>query len=289
MLATLTLPTLASAQFAPKNDLWKEDGEMRKHANMTKEEFLKISNTVVDAFKPFADLHGGNLSVNAMWDDSTVNASANQTGDDWVVNMYGGLARRREVTVDGYIAVICHELGHHLGGFAYYPGADEWAAAEGQADYYATQACLPMLWAAEKDVNATFRTNVPRPVQERCDAKWNTADQQNLCYRIGAAGQSLANLLAKLGGDPTPDVTKPDASVVRRTDPNHPKAQCRLDTYLNGGLCTTGFDLKIIPGRSNPNGQGSKAAQEDAARYSCLSTGAMMAGERPRCWFAPVK
>src|SRR5262245_52536441 len=133
-LVAMMVPAYAFAQFAPKNDLWKEDKNFRKTAKMTKEEFLKMTDKVIDQYKPFADMHGGNLTVDANWDDPTVNASADQQGDTWVVNMYGGLARRPEVTVDGYIAVICHELGHHFGGFAFY-GSTDWAAAEGQADY----------------------------------------------------------------------------------------------------------------------------------------------------------
>jgi len=284
----MMLPAYALAQFAPKNDLWKEDKLYRKNAKMTKEEFLAMSQKVIDYFAPFADLHGGKLAVDANWDDPTVNASADQQGDTWVVNMYGGLARRPEVTVDGYIAVICHELGHHFGGFSFY-GADEWAAAEGQADYFATHACLPQLWGADKATNATYRANAPKPVKDKCDAVWTGTDQQDLCYRISAAGQSLANLLAKLGSEAVPNVLKPDPKVVRVTNVEHPKAQCRLDTYINGALCKMQFDMKTIPGRNNPNGELSKAAQDDAAQYTCLGTGAMMTGERPRCWFAPVK
>jgi len=289
-LAALTLPAVASAQFAPKNDLWKQDAAIRKmDPKMTQKEFDAISQGVIDVFAPFADLHGGKLSVNADWNDSTVNASAEENGTSWVVNMYGGLARRPEITYDGYKGVICHELGHHFGGFAFYSD-DDWAAAEGEADYFATQFCLGLLFVDEKAVNATFRTNVPKPVQAKCDLAWKTVDEQNLCYRIAAAGQSLANLLAKLEGAKVPDVTKPDPSIVTTTDVDHPHAQCRLDTYFNGALCATKtFDIKTIPGKANAAGQTSKAAQDEAAEYSCLGTGAMAMGERPRCWFKPLK
>jgi len=285
ILATLMLPAVASATFAPKNDLWKEDN-MSKRANMTEQEFNDITNAVINTFKPYAAAHGATLQVNADWNDATVNASSNQSGTDWFVNMYGGLARRDEVTDDGYRAVICHELGHHFGGYPFF--GEDWGACEGEADYFATHACLPLLWANEKDKNATFRTNVPQAVQQACDAAWNTTDAQNLCYRIQAAGQSLGNLLAKLGGNDIPDVTKPDPNVLQTTNTDHPEAQCRLDTYFNAGLCTTAFDMSKIPGRNNASGQGSKAAQDEAATTSCLGTGAMQAGERPRCWFAPL-
>jgi len=286
-LAALMLPAAAQAQFAPKNDWAKYDKLNKKDANITEAMFTKISNDMINTFAPFAALHGGTLTVVADWNDATVNSSADEQGSSWVVNTYGGLARRDEITPDGFKAVICHELGHHLGGFAFY-GDTDWAAAEGQADYFATSVCLPFIWTSEKDVNATFRTSVPKNMQKACDAKYSDTDRQNLCYRIAVAGQGLANLLAALGGDGVPSIDTADTSTVTTTNVDHPASQCRLDTYFSGGLCDATFDFKVIPGRNANGGQTTKAAQDEAAKYSCLGTGAFQTGERPRCWFAPL-
>jgi hypothetical protein len=286
-LVALTLPAVAFAQFAPKNDWSKYDNVNKRDSNITKDQFNQISNDMINTFAPFATLHGGNLTVNADWNDATVNSSADQEGNSWVVNTYGGLARRSEITADGFKAVICHELGHHLGGFAFY-GDTDWAAAEGEADRFATAVCLPFIWVSEKDTNATFRKTITANMQKACDAKYSDTDRQNLCYRIATAGQGLANLLAALGGDGVPNVDKPDPSTVTTTNVDHPASQCRLDTYFNGALCDATFDLHVIPGRNNAGGQTSKAAQDEAAKYSCLGTGAFQTGERPRCWFAPL-
>ena len=48
----------------------------------------------------------------------------------WVVAMFGGLARRPEVTKDAFQFVVCHEVGHHLAGW---PFAYDWASNEGQS------------------------------------------------------------------------------------------------------------------------------------------------------------
>ena len=77
-----------------------------------------------------------NLTVYGL--TNTVNANASQRGRTWIVNMYGGLARRPEITPDGFAMVLCHELGHHMGGFPFVSG---WAANEGQSDLFATLSC----------------------------------------------------------------------------------------------------------------------------------------------------
>jgi hypothetical protein len=38
--------------------------------------------------------------------------------------MFGGLARHELVTDDGFMMVVCHETGHHLGGAPRYNGTE---------------------------------------------------------------------------------------------------------------------------------------------------------------------
>ena len=59
---------------------------------------------------------------------------------------------------------------------------------------------------------------------------------QDLCYRTAMAGKSVADLLATLGKQDLPSFLTPDENRVTRTYNSHPKAQCRLDTYLSGAL-----------------------------------------------------
>ena len=116
--SSIMFSSLAFSTILPPNDLYLEDN-MGFVADITEQDFMTITNRVVDFYKPIAQAHGATLSVNAKWSDSTVNASAMQSGSSWILNMYGGLARRPEVTKDGYMMVICHELGHHFGGFPF--------------------------------------------------------------------------------------------------------------------------------------------------------------------------
>lgn len=276
----------AQATILPRNNLHLQD-RLELAQDIDEAQFNKIINDIVVKYVPLAQAHGATLKSNNLWTNPTVNASANQSGSQWFINMYGGLARRAEVTPDGFAMVVCHELGHHFGGYSFY-GDMEWAAAEGQSDYFATQSCARVAWGDKKAENAAYRTDVNPVVKAKCDAVWKKADEQNLCYRVSKAGESLAALLAALGRSPVPKFETPDTRQVSKTSVAHPQAQCRLDTYFYGALCTKSFDSKIIPGRKHPKGQTGIEAEGVAAANSCMTAQGFKEGARPRCWFKPL-
>lgn len=285
LAATMLFSLSAHAKplpFLPENDLWKEDN-LTEQASMTEAQFNAITEGVHKFYRPLAAVHGAKLVPVNDWNDSTVNAYANQNGSDWEVHMFGGLARRKEITPDGFSMVVCHELGHHFGGFAYY-GEGEWAASEGQADYFALHSCAKKIWASSAALNDAFKTKIPVSVKAKCDLSYKVVADRGICYRSAAAGQSLANLLAALGGSGVPKYDTPDKSKVSKTDVQHPQAQCRLDTYLAGMLCSVKFADSIIPARNFPQGQTSLGAEKEAYKYTC---GSAQVGSRPLCWFKP--
>ncbi|MBX2989299.1 MAG: M48 family metalloprotease [Bdellovibrionaceae bacterium] len=256
-------------------------------ANITEEQFNQIIDDVMKYWQPIAQAKGVNLVAEKNWSDGTVNAYASQSGNTWRVAMFGGLARRPEVTPDGFALVVCHELGHHFAGYAFY-GSRDWASSEGESDYFATNACAKMIWGKDFRGNERFRRirNVPAPVQENCTAAWpNNANAQAWCVRAAAGGHSLATLLANLGNDPAPKFETPDTTVVSRTNTAHPRGQCRLDTYFAGALCTKTWDMNTIPGRNHPKGQNSQAAELESMKVSCYASEGFKIGMRPSCWF----
>ena len=123
--------------------------------------------------------------------------------------------------------------------------------------------------------------------KEKCDRAWSDRDDQDLCYRVAMAGESLGRLLAAVKNQPEPNFDLSDSKIASRTDHDHPAAQCRLDTYLRGATCTKTFDEKVIPGRNHAQGQQSRGAEEVALRYSCAAGGTQDFASRPTCWFKP--
>jgi len=280
----------AQGTFIPEEDIKITNRIFsERDANMTEAEFNGVIEKARLYYTPIVSAHGGKLDIIGAWTDDTLNASASQFFGTWRVNMYGGLARHPEMTLDGFAMVLCHEIGHHLAGFSFTKSmfGGVWAANEGQSDYFAAHSCARELWGPEVEVNATFREPANELVKQRCDLAWQNEDEQNLCYRINAAGESLARVLSSLKKDETfPQYDTPDANKVGQTDNRHPQAQCRLDTTFSASVCQADFNTSIIPGKKATDPYGPDAEKE-ASENSCMEISGYTEGLRPRCWFSP--
>ncbi|OGS45105.1 MAG: hypothetical protein A3J79_02340, partial [Elusimicrobia bacterium RIFOXYB2_FULL_62_6] len=213
----------------------------------------------------------GVLEINRLWEDSTVNASTQRIGNRYILNMYGGLARHDAITQDGFALVVCHELGHQVGGAPKY--AYQWASNEGQADYYASLKCMRKVFssASTKDFS---RMAASDPVAEQaCAAAHKSAAQRALCVRNAMAGLSVTGLFASFGNGPAPKLDTPDPKVVASTQDKHPASQCRLDTYFQGSLCPVSASKDV--------------SDDDAALGTCTASQGHSVGLRPRCWYKP--
>ena len=281
LLGSLLLTSQAAlASFLPDNDLHLQD--IPEGAGLTEEEFNHVIDLTEDFYGPLLrDSYGVTITFNRLWKNDTVNANAQQRGRNWIVNMYGGLARRPEITPDGFAMVLCHELGHHLGGFPFVSG---WAANEGQSDLFATQSCGRIIFGDDAETNARYRNIIPTYPKNLCDEAWETEEEQNLCYRLMMASESTASLLGALRGN-TVDFENTDLSIVTSTNDRHPAAQCRLDTYMAGALCAANFDPEVIPAKGMSGKNNVKAAEEESAKYTCSVINGDTQGIRPRCWF----
>lgn len=287
VLLTFIVSATAHATFVPQDKI-RYDLLKIGPSNMTKDMFNAIVTKMQRIYGPIVAKHGATLEFDANWNDGTLNASANQFFGTWQINLYGGLARLPDLTADGFALVVCHEMGHHLGGFSFikesFGYGDIWAANEGQADYFSTQICAKKIWADEVEENAKYRAQVSEFVKNACDASWQTEAEQNLCYRIDAAAFSIAKTLASLTDTPEPSFETPDPNVVRQTSDEHPEAQCRLDTTFAASLCTVPFEENVIPGKELDDKLSTNAEKEAAVR-SCTAYSNQTVGLRPACWF----
>lgn len=102
---------------------------------------------------------GIDFTVRGKWDTEEAEAYAGRYGNEWFIVISGPIARAPFVTKDGLILLFCHEVGHHLGGSPKHLALDKnWAANEGQADYFATVKCFRRL---HSDTIVTIPENVP--------------------------------------------------------------------------------------------------------------------------------
>lgn len=233
-------------------------------------------NAFLDRFEafygPLATSHGGELVVHRRLDDTRVDASAQRfRGGPWELSFHGGLIHEERLTFDAFQLIVCHEAGHHFGGF---PLRSDWGANEGQADYFATQSCAREMWRGEIEANAAARASVDPYAKSACDRAWSIENEQNLCYRSMSAALTLMRFLG-YGEDIRFD--KPSRDSVAKTKKYYPTNQCRLDTMVAGALCNKTFNPTVIP-----------QTQAEAAENSCLDAVPSI-GDRPICWFARVE
>lgn len=242
--------------------------------SMTKEKFEAITKKVADVYAPVVEAKGAKLVMVNDWEDGTINAYADQQGDVWEVHMYGGLARHPLTTDDGFMLVVCHEVGHHLGGFPKY-GSTDWASNEGQADYFGTLKCMKRVLENEDNVIAMANIKIDAEAVKSCEARFKDVKDIALCERIAMAGKSLGSLLGALGGTLKVAFETPDKSVVKKTNDAHPKAQCRLDTYFAGALCDKPWQEDF----SDKSGVPGACVQKDGYKKEVRSL----------CWYKPEK
>ncbi len=284
-LSTLTFGLERQTSFLEPNDLYREDPIYKKSSPVTQADFETMIQRVVKPYEKLAKQHNATLNVLADWQDAEVNAYASQSpdGKEWRLGFFGGMARRPEITSDGFTLVVCHELGHHFGGYPFFEGS--WSAVEGEADYFAAQTCARRLWKSQWIENAKVRNKAPLEVRQKCQAAWTSHMDSDLCIRIILAAKSVSNLLAVVRGVDTPSYQTSDPMIRIKTFEEHPEPQCRLDTYMSGAMCHQDFDTKTIPGKNNAAGQASDKAEYEASLSSCMRAEGQTLGVRPRCWF----
>lgn len=282
---------LSYALYLPANRLKSQDNINRVY-QISEPVFHQIAKVIGAHFAPVIANHGKVLQIIADWKDPEVNAFASREENIWRINLMGGLARRPEVTPDGFAMVVCHELGHHLAGYPFYSGRE--MATEGASDYFATQVCLRKVFLANPKGNEKYRFMISKPALDACDRVWGTQIDRDVCYRTVQAGVSVARLFHALdSADPAskPRTRERDRAFVDVTYERHPNPQCRLDTYAAGAMCTNRLDLRVIPGLFTTGPSNSLQAERVAMSYSCKAPAGVdpltgiLYGARPRCWF----
>jgi hypothetical protein len=261
-----------------------------ERTGLTEEEFNIVLDEVKEIFTPVFEEIDKNFVVNYLWTNNQVNATAQQQGSNWIINMYGGLARHKHATLDSFRVVACHEIGHHLGGAprrSGWFGSISWASNEGQSDYYANFICMKKLIlegqalgleVAAPDLSI-YEDEEYAIAESSCAARYSDEvvtegvdSDYSVCLRTVLAGLSLGRLLG--GDNSTISLGTPDERTVSSTQHSHPQAQCRADTYMASSLCDQ--ESEVVLDAENPN------------LGTCNRADGFDYGLRPLCWYKPV-
>lgn len=198
-------------------------------------DLLNVIASTRQVYEPIAAKQGLALDIDVGWDDPTENAWAKVAGGAIQIRLGHGLTRVRHMTVDALVLVLCHELGHALGGPPYI-NSQRRQSSEGQADYYAAGVCA-------KRVLRTIATmpsiKIDSGIERDCSVRYGTGTPDSIaCGRIMQAGLMLGRWFAsKRGFERAPSYNTPDRTVVTYERRLYPEtAQCRVDTFRHGAL-----------------------------------------------------
>ena len=234
---------------------------------LTDLEIKKIISSFNTIYVPIFKKRGYTLLISNDWGVDELNASAHKIGTIRQVSVSGGLARYPGVTSHVFAFMLCHEIGHHLGGAPLKKNRD---SVEGQADYFAATKCMRR-WLQEQDLDQ-MKTSLKSPyVLQKCRQVYSNNSEVKKCLLIAEAGKIVAEMSATIQSARKPIFNNPDKRVVEKSLINHPSPQCRLDTIFQGALCDN--DLETPFSMSDPSVGACSSAKGDSV------------GVRPRCWF----
>lgn len=130
-----------------------------------------------------------------------INAEIIKTQTGPVITVLGGMLGHPGMNKNVLSLLLCHELGHYLGGPPL-KSRTGWSSTEGQADYYSGEKCAHELGISEED------------------------------FLLSAL--ALTKIYAGVTRESFPELDRCDETIVTRTFYGYPKVQCRLDTIIAG-------------------------------------------------------
>lgn len=271
LLLVFTLFSHTTFAHFPENSLSYPVGA-KSLRGISESEFHQVIDKVMRIYAPKIEALGGTLNISRSWANDKVNASTNRFAHVYQVNMFGGMARHPMMTRDGFTLVLCHEIGHHLGGAPKVKNTDQrWASNEGQADYWATLKCLREVFWDENNAEIVKGFQIPQVVRKGCADVYQTELETLICERSNMAGLAVGKLYASLVDQNSPQFETPSSKIVRETSDHHPHFQCRLDTFFQGALCDRPLDEEL--------------SNREASVGTCHPINGDKIGMRPSCWF----
>jgi len=241
---------------------------------ITEELFHEVIDQFENIYKPIIKKKGGILKIQRMWSVSEVNAYAGRFYPLFSITINGGLARHEYMTRDALTLALCHEMGHLLGSAPTKKQIpNRWASVEGQSDYFATLKCVRRIWTQDNNIEIISEMEIAPYLENECKRAFEDTNQVALCIRSSTASLHISKIMESINNDGPIDFQTPDHSVVPRTLSDHPRSQCRLDTFLQGALCEVSYKKELS--KNNP------------VKGACNRTTHHVLGNRPLCWYKP--
>jgi len=187
----------------------------------------------------------------------------------WEVFAREGYLKQKSTDKDSLAFLICHEIGHFLGGRRFFASAT--TASEGQADYYAVTKCMRRYFKnkSHEKFMSLMRKKLNPTVVQMCNKQWGSESHQSqTCQRVSIAGE---NFLKALYNKARFSYSTPSKKIAPVPYNGHPSVQCRADTFMQGSLCQVSANVLI--------------SKLDPLQGTCNLQDGHVIGNRPLCWF----
>ena len=274
LLIRIAMMRATESRLSQMSLAYRETQDKVDAGNISKKEFLRIIDRVKKIYVPiFKDLDM-NFKIEHLWEDKQQNAFAGMSGSDRFILLYGGYARQKLMTPDAYLSIVCHEIGHHLGGFPKKMNST-WSSSEGQADYFSTLKCMKEVLESDSENSSVADSlDLPEQIKLQCRLQFSDEDQYSICLRSSKASEDYGKVIANIlvpGSEKYISLTTPATELAFVTNLRHPSAQCRADTKFQGALCNVSPLISLD--------------DEDETIGTCNLNDFNILGNRPACWF----
>lgn len=222
--------------------------------------YHSVLDIFIRIYTPIIKARGGSFHILRDFSDGAVNAWAWRIGNEYHLEVPGGLSRYELINEEGFITTICHEIGHLLGGA---PARNDTISFEGQSDYFSAVHCVRKMLKEIKPYKVLEHS-------AESNILCSQAEDNEICKRALLGAKAISNYFARLEDSEFPSLMNEDPRIARQTLQKHPSAQCRLDTFKRGHFCMGNF---------------SEISYLDPLLGYCSDD----FNKRPLCWYSELK
>lgn len=169
------------------------------------------------------------LVVEKMWNISQVVFEANLVKGKPVIYLGGGSLKLPAYTTDIFTIILCHEIGHLIGGEPYKSGHHYKSSVEGQADYFAIGCARKVFQESGiTPENNKLSEAKKTEISDFCKEYRPSLSTQSECQHLGEAAYSSL----MLGEDVGIDFDFHEKSTLDETLNHRPSQRCQLKTFF---------------------------------------------------------
>lgn len=228
----------------------------KSFASVSKDDYLTLTNALSSIYGKKIEASNNTLKFTLKNSDQAPNAYASKSSEGlWEVTVISSLLALKEQTTASLGIILCHEVGHFLGGEPYVVGiqltpavrsrAPKKMSCEGQADYFATSECMKALALKVPELFKGNEGLLNPMVNQYCAESYLENKDISLCQETLIASYQATLVYQKIMDGlnvPASFLGKIDNESTDRTLNNvgeYPSLDCRYETFIKGTLCSS--------------------------------------------------